>query len=80
MLLILAIILLIIAIAGGVIGLVGARFATRLISSMMYGISPNDGASFVAGGIVLIAIAAVACVVPMRRAVAVDPLIAMRAD
>jgi putative ABC transport system permease protein len=68
------------AVCGIVIGLVGAHWATRLIEKMLYGIPRTDPASFAAGSIVLLATALLACVVPMRRAVAVDPLLAMRAE
>jgi putative ABC transport system permease protein len=68
------------AVCGIVIGLVGAHWATRLIEKMLYGIPRTDPASFAAGSIVLLATALLACVVPMRRAVAIDPLLAMRAE
>jgi hypothetical protein len=40
---------------------------------MLYGVAPLDVASFATGAIVLVLTAVVACVVPMRRALAVDP-------
>jgi putative ABC transport system permease protein len=68
------------AVVGAAIGIVGARFATRLLEHMLYGTSPTDPASFVVGAFVLIGTAIVACLVPVRRAVAVDPLVSIRAD
>lgn len=68
------------AIAGIVIGLAGAVAATRLIENLLYGVSRFDPFSFVAGAVLLLAVAVVACVVPMLRATGVDPAIAVRAD
>jgi putative ABC transport system permease protein len=65
---------------GAAIGLVGARGGVKIVSSMLYGVQPTDAVSFVLSALALTAIAALACLVPMRRALAVDPLIAMRAD
>jgi putative ABC transport system permease protein len=65
---------------GAVIGLVAARAGARMIGSMLYGVQQTDPVAFSAGAVALIVIAALACLVPMRRALAVDPLIAMRAD
>jgi putative ABC transport system permease protein len=68
------------AIVGAVIGLVGARGGAKIVSSMLYGVQPTDALSFALSALALTMIAALACLVPMRRALAVDPLIAMRAD
>jgi len=68
------------AIAGIVIGLAGAVAATRLIENLLYGVSRFDPFAFVAGAALLLAVAVVACVVPMLRATGVDPAIAVRAD
>jgi hypothetical protein len=65
---------------GAVLGLIAARWGVKLVSSMLYGVQQTDGLSFLAGGIVLLIIATVACLIPVRRAVSVDPLIAMRAE
>lgn len=68
------------AAAGVVIGLVGAFWGTKLIDKMLYGVTRTDAASFTIGAVVLVITALVACIVPTRRAVAVDPLVAMRAE
>jgi putative ABC transport system permease protein len=68
------------ALIGMVIGLAGAFWATKFIDKMLYGIPRSDPYSFAAGAVLLFGIAMAACLVPMRRAVSVDPLIAMRAD
>jgi putative ABC transport system permease protein len=70
----------VLALCGVAIGLGGAHWATKFIASMLYGVPRGDPYSFVAGALLLFATALVACLVPMRRAVAVDPLIAMRAE
>jgi putative ABC transport system permease protein len=68
------------AMIGAVIGLGAASWATRLITSELYGVERLDPTSFVLGGLVLIAAALVACIVPTRRALAVDPMTAIRAE
>jgi putative ABC transport system permease protein len=65
---------------GGVIGLVAARWGVKLVSSMLYGVQQTDAPSFAVGAAILALVALLACLVPVRRALAVDPLIAMRAD
>jgi putative ABC transport system permease protein len=67
-------------VAGIVLGLGGARWATRIVESQLHGVSRLDPASFVVGAVLLVAISLIACVVPMRRALAVDPMTAIRAD
>jgi len=70
----------ILAVSGIVVGLGGAYWATKFIDKMLYGVPRGDPYSFAAGALLLFATAMAACLVPMRRAVAVDPLIAMRAE
>jgi len=65
---------------GVVIGLAAARGLTRLMSSLLYGTSPMDPATFVAMPIVLAAAAALASWVPARRAASVDPVEALKAE
>jgi ABC-type antimicrobial peptide transport system permease subunit len=61
-------------------GLLGAVEATRLIQSLLYGVSRLDPLSFGLGATVLLAAAVLACVVPMLRATSVEPVIAMRSE
>jgi len=68
------------ALFGGAIGLVVARWGTKLLEHMLYGVEQTDVMSFALGGVVLVVTAMVACIVPMRRAIAVDPLTAIRSD
>ena len=68
------------AVVGAVVGVLGARWASKLLESMLYGVQRTDPVSFAIGVAVLIGTAVLACLVPVRRAVAVDPLISIRAD
>jgi putative ABC transport system permease protein len=64
--------------AGIALGLVGALGLTRLMGSMLYGIKPTDPLTFISLAAVLAAIAMLACYVPARRAMKVDPMEALR--
>lgn len=63
---------------GGVIGLVGARLATRLMTRVLYGVGADDPVTFVGVAVVLAAAATLACYLPARRAAGLDPTIALR--
>jgi ABC-type antimicrobial peptide transport system permease subunit len=63
---------------GAVIGLAGAYAATRVMSNLLFGVTPTDLATFIAVPLVLLLVALVACLIPARRATRVDPLIALR--
>jgi len=65
---------------GALLGLIGARWGAKLIGSQLYGVQQTDVTSFAVSAAALIAIALLACLLPVRRAVRVDPMIAMRAD
>src|SRR5689334_4097912 len=63
---------------GVAIGL-GASFAfSRLLSSLLFGVTPNNVATLVGVSVGLIAVALLACYIPARRATKVDPLVALR--
>lgn len=68
------------AIAGVVIGVVGSFFITPVIGSMLVNVSATDPLSFVGVSFFLTSIAFIASYVPARRAMAVDPLVALRAE
>ncbi len=68
------------AIVGALVGLCVATWGTRLIENQLYGVERLDPSSFVAGAVVLIGAALLACIVPSRRALAVDPMTAIRAE
>jgi putative ABC transport system permease protein len=68
------------AMSGAVVGLGIAHWGTKVIETQLYGVAQSDGASFVAAAIVLVIAALLACIVPTRRALAVDPITAIRAE
>jgi putative ABC transport system permease protein len=59
-------------------GLVGALAATRLMSSLLYNVSPSDPVTFIAIALLLALVALLACYSPARRAIKIDPLEALR--
>jgi predicted permease len=63
---------------GAVLGLAGAYAATRVMSSLLFGITPTDLLTFVAVPLLLFVVALVASLIPARRATRVDPLVALR--
>lgn len=65
---------------GIVLGMAGAVALTRLMSSLLYGVSPIDPATFLAASVLLTTAAMMACYVPARRAMRVDPLIALHSE
>jgi predicted permease len=65
---------------GIVVGLAGALVATRLVQSVLYGVSRFDPIAFAGGALLLLAVAAVACVAPTWRATTIDPALAVRAE
>jgi predicted permease len=66
------------AAAGAAVGLVGAVIVSQLMSGLLYGVRPTDPLTFVAVALLLIGVALLACYIPARRAVRVDPLVALR--
>jgi putative ABC transport system permease protein len=68
------------AAAGVALGAVSAFFLTRLMTSLLYGVRPNDPATFVLVSLTVIAAATVATYVPSNRATKVDPTVALKCE
>ena len=68
------------AAAGIALGLAGAVAATRLLEGLLFSISTTDPTVYAALAGLLLAIAALACYVPARRAMRVDPVVALRSE
>ncbi|MFL6518934.1 MAG: FtsX-like permease family protein [Chthoniobacterales bacterium] len=71
---------LLLVLIGLAMGTIAALFLVRLMKEVLYGISPTDPLTFVAVAAVLLAVAALACLLPARRATAVNPIAALRAN
>jgi putative ABC transport system permease protein len=68
------------ALIGVIVGLAGALALTRVMSSLLFGVTERDPITFVAVAALLIVVAFISCFVPAHRATRVDPLIALRCE
>jgi putative ABC transport system permease protein len=66
------------ALIGVVVGLTAAFGLTRVMSSLLFGVSATDPLTFISLGLLLISVALLACFIPARRAMKVDPMIALK--
>jgi ABC-type antimicrobial peptide transport system permease subunit len=65
---------------GVAIGLIAAFGLTRLMKSLLFGVSETDPLTFVAIATLLVFVALLACWIPARRATRIDPMIALRSE
>ena len=66
------------ALAGIAFGIAGAAAVTRVMTSLLFEVTPTDPATFVVTTLLLATVALVACYIPARRAMRVDPMVALR--
>jgi ABC-type antimicrobial peptide transport system permease subunit len=68
------------ALLGTAIGLMLAAWVTSALTGLLVGVAPRDPMTFVAIALVLLAVSAIACLIPARRATRADPVEALRAE
>jgi putative ABC transport system permease protein len=68
------------AAVGVAIGLAGALGVARILEGLLYSISATDPVVYASLALLLLSIAALACYIPARRAMRIDPMIALRAE
>ena len=66
------------SLTGLAVGLVGAWWLGSAVSSLLFGVSASDPWTFAAVSLLLTAVATAACYFPARRAMKVDPIVALR--
>ncbi len=66
------------ALLGVAFGIAAALALTRLMSGMLFGVTPSDRLTFLTVSALLVGIALLACYIPARRATRVDPVVALR--
>jgi putative ABC transport system permease protein len=66
------------ALAGVALGIFLALALTHLMSSQLFGITPHDPLTFAGVALILLLVALAACYIPARRAMGVDPMVALR--
>jgi putative ABC transport system permease protein len=65
---------------GLVLGVVGAAALTRVMTTLLFAVTPTDALTFAVMALVMGSVALVSCYIPARRSAAVDPLAALRHD
>jgi putative ABC transport system permease protein len=71
---------LVVAVTGVAVGSIGSLVSSRLVASLLFGVTTRDPMTFAGAAVVLVAVAIVACVLPARRASRIEPTIALRAE
>jgi putative ABC transport system permease protein len=66
------------ALIGSAVGIGGALLLSRLMTKLLYGVRPNDPVTFCAVASILMIVALAASYIPARRAMRVDPMVALR--
>jgi predicted permease len=61
-------------------GLAGAYYSSRFLETLLFGVRPHDPSTFVLVTLLFLAVAALACYIPARRATSIDPVTALRAE
>jgi predicted permease len=68
------------ALAGVILGIIGAAWATQFLPTLLFGVSTRDPATFIAVPVLLLSVAIAACAIPAWRATRVDPATALRSE
>ena len=66
--------------AGLIVGIVAGTFVTRVLTDMLFGVTPRDPLTFAGVPVLLLLVALLACYIPARRATRINPLSALRAE
>ena len=66
--------------AGLATGMIGTLLLSRTLTNLLYGVEPNDPATLLLVGAVLVLVSAAACLVPAFRAISVDPVAVLKAE
>ena len=69
-----------VSVVSAAVGLLAARAVSRLMSALLFDVSPADPQTYVVVTAVLIAVALIAAYAPARRAAAVDPMLTLRSE